>query len=90
MYQDRKNSEANFVIKSQKARNLLGTIYLPNGNLIIDTNNKIAEDSAYTAIVARRLILRNKPDLVLNTDYSSTTVPVPQGVGPVSNSRIVH
>lgn len=90
MFQDRNSSESDFLIKSKNARNLLGTIYLPNGNLIIDTNNKIAEDSAYTAIVARRLILRSKPDLVLNTDYSSTTVPVPQGVGPISNSRIVH
>lgn len=91
MFQDRNSAEADFVIKSQKARNLLGTIYLPNGNLIVDTNNKIAEDSAYTAIVARRLLLRSKPDLVLNTDYSGTTVPVPDGIGPKSGKpRLLH
>ena len=82
MYQDRASAEANFVIKSQQARNLLGTIYLPNGNLIVDANNKIAEESAYTAIVVRRLQLGAQTDLVLNTDYSSTTVPVPGGLGP--------
>lgn len=91
MFQDRNNTEADFLIKSKKASNLLGTIYLPNGNFIVDTNNKIAEDSAYTAIVARRLILRKKPNLVLNTDYSNTSVPVPDGVGPISGTpRLVH
>lgn len=91
MFQDRNNAEANFLIKSKKASNLLGTIYLPNGNFIVDTNNKIAEDSAYTAIVARRLLLRKKPNLVLNTDYDNTTVPVPDGVGPQSGKpRLVH
>lgn len=91
MFQDRNSAEADFLIKSKQARHLLGTIYLPKGNFIVDTNNKIAEDSAYTAIVARRLILRNKPDLVLNTDYDKTTVPVPMGVGPVSaKPRIVE
>lgn len=91
MFQDRNSAEADFIIKSQKARHLLGTIYLPNGNLIVDTNNKIAEDSAYTAIVARRLLLRTKPDLVLNTDYDGTPVPVPDGIGPQSGKpRLVH
>ncbi len=91
MFQDRTSDEADFVIKSQQARNLLGTIYLPNGNLIIDANNKIAEDSAYTAIVARRLQVGSSTDLVLNTDYSGTTVPVPDGIGPQSGKpRLVH
>ncbi len=91
IFQDRNNAEADFLIKSKKASNLLGTIYLPNGNFIVDTNNKIAEDSAYTAIVALRLLLRKKPNLVLNTDYDSTTVPVPDGVGPASGQpRLVH
>jgi Flp pilus assembly protein TadG len=90
MFQDRNNAEGDFYIKSRKASNLLGTIYLPNGNFIVDTNNKIAEDSAYTAIVARRLILRKQPNLVLNTDYDDTPVPVPTGVGPVRTPRIVN
>lgn len=88
MFQDRKSSETDFVIKSKSARNLLGTIYLPNGNFIVDANNKIAEDSAYTAIVARRVQLGSFTDLVLNTDYNGTTVPVPTGLGPSRGSAV--
>jgi Flp pilus assembly protein TadG len=81
-YQDRQSEEADFVITSNKARNLLGTVYLPQGNLIVDANNKVADASAYTAVVVRRLKLSKGPNLVLNTDYDSTLVPVPEGVGP--------
>jgi Flp pilus assembly protein TadG len=81
-FQDRQSAEADFVITSNKARNLLGTVYLPQGNLIVDANNKVADASAYTAVVVKRLRLSKGPNLVLNTDYSSTLVPVPDGVGP--------
>jgi Flp pilus assembly protein TadG len=81
-FQDRQSAEADFVITSNKARNLLGTVYLPQGNLIVDANNKVADASAYTAVVVRRLKLSKGPNLVLNTDYDSTLVPVPEGVGP--------
>lgn len=81
-FQDRASPETDFIITSNKARKLLGTIYLANGNLIVDANNKVADASAYTAIVVRRLRLSKGPNLVLNTDYNQTPVPVPDGVGP--------
>ncbi len=68
-FQDRSSPETDFVITSNKARKLLGTIYLPNGNLIVAANNKVADGSAYTAIVVRRLRLSKGPNLVLNTKY---------------------
>lgn len=81
-FQDRSSPEANFILRSNKASNLLGTIYLPNGNFIIDTNAKVADTSAYTTIVARSLTLKRKPNVVLNTNYDGTDVPVPTGLGP--------
>lgn len=81
-FQDRDSPEADFVITSNRARKLIGTIYLPNGNLIVAANNKVADGSAYTAIVVRRLHLSKAPNLVLNTNYDATMVPVPEGVGP--------
>jgi hypothetical protein len=84
-YQNRSSSETDFVITSNKARKLIGTIYLPNGNLIVDANEKVADGSAYTAIVVKRLKLSKGPNLVLNTDYDQTLVPVPEGIGPPSD-----
>jgi hypothetical protein len=82
VFQDRGSPVQNFKITSDFTRNLIGTIYLPNGNLIVDANNDVAKESAYTAIVVRQLILKRSPNLVLNTDYNGTTVPVPEGLGP--------
>ena len=66
-------------------------MYLPNGILIIKADNDIADQSAYTAIVVRRLRLLSGPNLVLNTDYDETTVPVPQGLGPAGGpTRLVE
>ena len=71
-----------FRISSNNARNLLGTIYLRDGQLDVDSNQPIADRSAYTVIVARRINVTAGPALYLNTDYDGTDVPVPEGVGP--------
>ena len=67
-------------ILSDDARNLLGTIYLSRSRLHIDANNPIADKSAYTAIVVRMLTLYGGPNLVLNSNYHMTEVPVPEGI----------
>ena len=69
-------------ILSDNARNLLGTIYMPRGEIIIDATKPIADKSAYTVLVVDQLHLYSGPNLVLNSDYSATDVPVPPGVGP--------
>jgi Flp pilus assembly protein TadG len=67
-------------IRSSRAYNLTGTIYLPKGNLLVDPTAPVGEKSAYTAIIAKRLIVDNGPSLVLNTNYGATKVPVPDGI----------
>ena len=69
-------------ILSDNARLLVGTIYMPEGRLIIDATKPIADKSAYTVIVVKRIDLHDGPNLVLNSDYSASEVPVPRGVGP--------
>lgn len=71
-------------ILSDDARNLLGTIYLSRGEIYIDANNPIADKSAYTAIVARKVTLFGGPNLVLNANYDLTNVPVPEGIRGVA------
>jgi hypothetical protein len=69
-------------ILSDNARLLLGTIYMPQGRLIIDATKPIADRSAYTVMVLQQLDLYSGPNLVLNSDYGASEIPVPRGVGP--------
>jgi Flp pilus assembly protein TadG len=78
------------VIRSNDASLLLGTFYLPRGIFVVDTNSPVAKKSAYTAIVARRLVLRRRPNLYLNADYDDTDVPVPDGIGRVGGNIVLE
>ncbi len=69
-----------FEIFSNFVDQLVGTIYLPDSDFIASATSDVAEDSAYTAIIARRIRLEKNTRLVLNTDYASTSVPVPVGI----------
>jgi len=76
-------------VSSNDARQLLGTIYLSRSILLVDANEAVAADSAYTAIVVGRLWLQQGPNLVLNADYSVTDVPVPIGLSG-GRSRLIE
>lgn len=67
-------------ISSNDARNLLGTLYLSRSILLIDSDAPVADNSAYTAIITGRLWLKEGPTLTLNSDYTDTAVPVPNGL----------
>jgi hypothetical protein len=67
-------------INSENASTLTGTIYLPNGRLRVDPNSSVAQDSAYTAIIAMGVEVDEGPTLVLNSDYGASNVPVPDGI----------
>ncbi|KAF2992331.1 pilus assembly protein TadG-related protein [Methylocystis sp. MJC1] len=69
-------------ILSDNASNLLGTIYLSRGQLEVNANKTIGQASAFTIIVARRMQLYGGPNLILNSDYGKTNVPVPGGMNP--------
>ncbi len=77
-------------IYSNNARNLLGTIYLPQGRLHVAANNPVSDQSAYTIIVARRFTLSEGPTMVLNTNYGATDIPLPQGVGPNISTQLTQ
>jgi Flp pilus assembly protein TadG len=75
-------------IISDNARNILGTIYLPAGRLVIDAKNPVADRSAYTIIVAKQVELFDGPNLYLNSNYAASDVPVPGGVGATSPKSV--
>lgn len=74
---------------SDNARTMLGTIYLPAGRLVIDASKPVADQSAYTVIVAQQVNLYEGPNLYLNANYDATSVPVPKGVGNVSGKLVL-
>lgn len=71
------------VITANRATKLTGTIYLPEGTLYVGAKAPVAAISDYTVILARRLELYDGPNLVLNTNYAGSDVPVPQDLGPI-------
>lgn len=73
-------------ISSSLVDKLLGTIYLPNATLVINAAGAVAEDSKWSVVVAKNIVLDRNARLVINTDYAGSGVPVPLGVGD-SNSK---
>lgn len=79
-----------FEISAKNAKKLLGTVYLPNATLEISgQGNKVADQSAWTVVVAKQLAVKGSASLVINANYKSATVPVPTGVGPLG-TRLVN
>ncbi|OYU76778.1 MAG: hypothetical protein CFE32_08710 [Alphaproteobacteria bacterium PA3] len=73
-----------FTISSNRVRELLGTIYIPGSELYISAAGNVAQDSAWSVIVAKSITLDKNPILVINKNYAGSNVPVPVGVGPSS------
>ncbi|WP_313586109.1 pilus assembly protein TadG-related protein [Aquidulcibacter sp.] len=79
-----RNNTKRFTISSSQVRELLGTIYIPGSELYVSSSGNVAQDSAWSVIVAKSLTLANNPVLVINKNYAGSNVPVPEGVGPSS------
>lgn len=75
-------------ISSDRARQLTGTIYLKRGLLLVDSIKPIADLSPYTILVVNKLDLFDGPNLVLNSNYNGSNVPVPSGLGVIGAKNI--
>ncbi len=71
-----------FTIRSRNAEQFEGTVYLPNGEFIVAKESRIGQVSKWTAIVANKISIKSGPRLQINSDYSNSNIPVPEGVGP--------
>jgi len=81
----RDNTEQ-FIIASDHVSKLLGTIYIPGAELKVSTAGNVAQDSAWSIIVADTITVEKNPVLVINSGYGGSGVPVPDGVGPKRNN----
>jgi hypothetical protein len=87
----RKNDHV-FEISSTAARELLGTIYIPNATLKVSgLSGSVNDQAAWTVIVAKSIQMTGGSNLVVNSDYAASDVPAPEGVGPtLKGARLVH
>ena len=87
MFQDRDaNPQRRYEFSSNDAKTLVGAIYLPVGVFYVDASSPVAEESAYTAIIASQIEVSGAGKLVLNSDYADTDVPVPAGLANAGGS----
>ena len=82
-----RTNTAQFTIGSGNVSQLLGTIYIPDAELNVTTAGNVAQDSAWSVIVAKRLTLNQNPNLIINNNYVGSGVPVPDGVGPKASDK---
>ncbi len=78
-----------FTLQSDPFVNVTGAIYVPNATLNIQGGKKAAQASDWTVIAASALTMTGSPNLVINTNYTGSTVPVPIGVGPAKGGKLV-
>jgi Flp pilus assembly protein TadG len=77
-----RNNTNTFTISSNSAHRLEGAVYIPDAMLLVTgTGNQVADQSAWTVVVAQSLQLTGSPNLVINANYASSNVPVPAGAG---------
>jgi hypothetical protein len=85
-----RDNTQDFIISSDNVESLLGVVYVPAAQMIVEGKADVARDSAWTVIVAHSLQMKGSPSLFINADYDATRVPVPAGVGPrTGGSRLV-
>jgi hypothetical protein len=86
-----KGNTKTFTISTTAAHKLLGVVYIPNGLLNVTGNSQVAENSAWTVIVAKALSVSGGANLVVNAGYTVSKVPpVPTGVGPSAATSTVR
>lgn len=86
-----RDNPQDFIISSDNVESLLGVIYVPAAQLVVEGKADVARDSAWTVIVARKLQMTGSPSLFINANYNATNVPVPSGVGPrTGGARLIQ
>ena len=70
-----------FIMWSDNVDRMDGVVYIPSAQLTVEGSAKMAEQSDWTVVVARNLLIKGGADLVINANYRGSPIPVPKGVG---------
>ena len=86
-----RDNTQDFRISSDNVESLIGVLYVPAAQVIVEGRADVARDSDWTVIVAHKLQLTGSPSLIINANYNASRVPVPAGVGARGGgSRLVQ
>ncbi len=77
-----------FTLQSDPFTNVTGAIYVPNATLNVQGSQKAGQSSDWTVIAASAMTMTGSPNLVINTSYAGSSVPVPVGVGPGKSGKL--
>ncbi len=81
IYQDRNVADGTVhLINSDSASYLEGTVYLPNGKVMINSGGTLGGDAAYSIFIAKEFEINSDSTLVMNSDFGGSGVPLPSGL----------
>ena len=81
VYQDRNVADGTVhLINSNSASYLEGTVYLPNGKVMINSGSTLGGDADYSIFIAKEFEINSDSTLVMNSDFGSSSVPLPTGL----------
>ena len=81
-FQERGSRADYSILNSDSSSIIEGIIYLPSTPLHLNSKGRISSASPWTAIIVDKLELNSDSIMNINTDYASSSVPVPAGIGP--------
>ncbi len=81
VYQDRTVADGTVhLINSDSTSYLEGTVYLPNGKVMINSGATLGGDADYSIFIAKEYEINSDSTLVMNSDFGSSGVPLPSGL----------
>ncbi len=85
-FQERGSRADYSILNSDSSSIIEGVIYLPSTPLHLNSKGVISNASPWTGIIVDKLELNSDSVMNINTDYASSSVPVPAGIGPGDGS----
>ncbi len=81
VYQDRTVADGTVhLINSDSTSYLEGTVYLPNGKVMINSGATLGGDADYSIFIAKEYEINSDSTLVMNSNFGSSGVPLPSGL----------
>ena len=84
-----RGASGTFQIQTDPFTNITGAVYAPSVTLNFDGTHQAAQASQWTVVTAKAITLTGSPDIVINSHYAGSVVPVPTGVGAKVQGNVV-